>query len=137
MNFYPERDPALVDITQAGSMRVSFSPDQLIASNDISFAEVFIAPAVAYQRGALLAFDEVTNTAQPAAAASDVVMICPFTITAEQASAQQGLHMQVYCEGTFNEDALLLAGAPLSDADLVTVKGRFNAGGNIRLRKMT
>jgi hypothetical protein len=139
MEFFPKNDPALTDLTSAGSFQVGFTPDQLVVSDDIAFVEVQLAGGVVYGRGDLLEFDAATNTAQPAADAGDARMICPFTITAQQATSQSsGQHlMQVYCQGEFNEMAITLQGVPLTAAEIATAKGVLNAAGNIRLRRMT
>ncbi|WP_345815278.1 hypothetical protein AAGS40_23245 [Paraburkholderia sp. PREW-6R] len=139
MDFYPQSDPALLNPFSASSSEFAFTPDQLVVGGDVRTAEVMLTGGVAYNRGDLLAFTASTNTVAPATAADTARFICPFTITAAQASAQAtgNYQMQVYCEGDFNELAVTMAGVPLSSADLLTAKGALNGAGNIRLRKMT
>jgi|HubBroStandDraft_2_1064218.scaffolds.fasta_scaffold212791_2 hypothetical protein len=139
MNLFPENDPALLDLASAGSRQVGFTPEQLIVSADVAFIEVAVAAGADYYRGDLLAFDSATNTVGPAAAAGDATNICPFNMTAAQASAHiaGGYLVQVFAQGEFNESAITLQGEPLSSADIAAVKGALNAGGNIRLRRMS
>lgn len=139
MNLYPQNDPTLLDLASAGSRQVSFTPEQLIVSADVAFIEVSVAPDADYYRGDLLTFDKATNTVRLSATAGEATNICPFNMSAAQASAHQaaGYAVQVLAQGEFNENAITLKGEPLSSADIAIVKGALNAGGNIRLRSMS
>jgi hypothetical protein len=138
MNFFPQNDPALLDLASAGSRQVAFTPDQLVVSADVAFIEVNITPDVQYRRGDLLVFEAATNTVRPAVTPDEATNLCPFNMSADQAVAQVAAQylMQVFAQGEFNELLITLQGEPLSAADISTVKGALNAGGNIRLRSM-
>ncbi|MBC8729992.1 hypothetical protein [Paraburkholderia sp. UCT2] len=133
-----QNDPSLLDLSSAGVRTFSFTPDQLQVSADVAFIEVNITPGVQYRRGDLLAFDAGTNTVTPAETADEAANLCPFNMTPDQADAQVAAQyaMQVFAQGEFNELLVTLNGEPLSAADLAAVKGKLNAGGNIRLRSM-
>jgi hypothetical protein len=141
MNFYPQNDPNLADPYQAFSNEGGYTPDQLVVGADVQLVEVYVTGGVAYARGDLLSFDPATNTVNTVAAGAgaDARFICPGNLTAAQSTAHAAGNylLQVYAEGDFNELAITTQGAPVSAADLLAAKGALNAGGNIRLRKMT